>query len=262
MGKKHLGHLLWITSNQFLFFANHQLPTDGRRLSSGSVETAGKKELNEERPLSISPPLENIELASYFWNYPTNRHPPPKITRKIPSLLHLRTKSLSLIFQYLHKESTLTSIPILDLAIQRIEEIPVFEPIIYVNLFPHLDFSSGYQESLLVGNYLDPSVMGHPLMPRKGPHLSIVIIDSSPVQLGLPSNDIIGPWCSPSRNHTEVLIDLRHLILIPKLTIHTIPCMHYRTDVFSYTLTTLDSATSEKALTRIGKPGFRDLHFK
>jgi hypothetical protein len=59
-----------------------------------------------------------------------------------------------------------------------------------------------------------------------------------------------------------MLIDLRHLILMPKLTIQTILCMHYRTDVLSDVLPTLDGRTSKKTHARIREVGLRNNDFQ
>lgn len=99
-------------------------------------------------------------------------------------------------------------------------------------------------------------------MPGKAPRFSMVVVDRALVTFGLPLDYIICPGCSPPRNYTKMLIDLGHLILIPKLTIQTVLCMHYGADIFSNVLPTLDGLPRKKTHTRIGKFGLRDIDLK
>ncbi len=95
------------------------------------------------------------------------------------------------------------------------------------------------------------SVMRNSLMSWKRPWFTVVIINTGFVLLRLPLHNIICPRSSPTTNHTKMLIDLSHLILIPKLSIETVLRIHYRTYILSNMHSTLYHRTSKKTHTRI-----------
>lgn len=75
----------------------------------------------------------------------------------------------------------------------------------------------------------------------------------------LPSDDIVGSGSRSSADHTELVIDLHHFILIGEFLIHGVKCVDDRAVVLCDDFVLVDGLGGEESLPGEGEAGLFDL---
>jgi hypothetical protein len=94
-----------------------------------------------------------------------------------------------------------------------VEEVPIVEAVINMNLLSRVDAPACTEEGFLISLQTDFGVVAGAVVGGEAFALSIDIVEGGVVLLQLPPHDVVGTGGRPATYYAVLVVDLHHFVL-------------------------------------------------
>jgi hypothetical protein len=120
------------------------------------------------------------------------------------------------------------------------KELPIFVPIININLLLRVNISSCHQKGLIFSHQLDGCIAIDTFHTVQLSILSIFLVLWAHEMIGFPFYNIIGQWTRSSTDYTVVFTQVQHFVFVTKGFDKAILCGYHKSIIFSDVLVSFD----------------------